>query len=369
MPTGIFIIGWNDNYGAYVKEKYPDNLLKGFSEDDLLAVFTSHSMAESGGIIGLKMNNRSILSYSPGNKKSSGNEYVVGLILKNNENPTFYEEILPEISYSLLDKVEDTSLKEDIQHVFRVSANLSEISQEQRFAFIYNNKIQNLILDILRDGPIDEEALMKWISRELKIKVPDLDDMIISFEKSNLIRKEEVNDEANSTKTYYFLLYDISLVRVPPTKCVENLKELSLSEVLKENYLNGIKNFFKHYEISPQDIKLVASIISKPENYQLIKILRENFSSKRKLMETLDIEEKYMNQSLAKLKQAKIIYTFKDKKDITWVFLMTDIRGSKVFAKYLFDKIYRGLKSMSINKKVALQHLELLKSEYQTNIK
>ena len=85
-------------------------------------------------------------------------------------------------------------------------------------------------------------------------------------------------------------------------------------------------------------------------------------------MKTLDIDENYLKKSLAHLKQAKIIYTFQDKKNITWVFLMTDIRGSKIFARYLLDRVYRGLKSMGINKKVALKHLELLKNEYQTMI-
>ncbi|MFO8017121.1 MAG: hypothetical protein R6U96_00655 [Promethearchaeia archaeon] len=369
MPLGIFIVGWNDNYGAYIKESHPDDLLNEFSEDDLLAIFSSHSLAESRGIIGLKLGDNSILSYSAGSKnKNVEDQYVIGLILKNDEKANLYEKILPEISTSLLNKIDSPQLNETISHTYRLTTNINKFTLEQRFALLYKNDIQNLILNILRDGAIDEESLIKWISRELKIKINDLDDVISPFEDFNLLVREKISEDSNSSKTYYFLLYDISLMRLPAKKCIENLRKLDINRKLKESYFSAVQNFFKHYEIGPKDIKLISKLISKPEDFQIIEKLRENFISKKKLIETLNIDEKYINKALAELKQAKIIHTYRDSKQITWIFLLTDIQGSKVFAEYLLDKIYRSLKSKEISKKVALRHLKLLKNEYTSII-
>ncbi|MGV9203199.1 MAG: hypothetical protein ACOC44_04160, partial [Promethearchaeia archaeon] len=140
MPQCIFIIGWNNNYGAYIKAKFPEGSLKVFSEDDLLAIFTSHSLTGSRGIIGIKLHDKSILSYSPGRKKEiAGNQYITGLILNNDDKPTVYEEILPEISTSLLEKIESPNLEDLVAHAYQLTTNIKKISEEQRYALIHNN--------------------------------------------------------------------------------------------------------------------------------------------------------------------------------------------------------------------------------------
>ena len=71
-----------------------------------------------------------------------------------------------------------------------------------------------------------------------------------------------------------------------------------------------------------------------------------------------------LDKNLKTLADEKISCAIKDKKDRVWILLLSDIVFPQFFPEYMVDVIRRRWKEGTIQKEIAIKHLELLRAEY-----
>jgi hypothetical protein len=61
------------------------------------------------------------------------------------------------------------------------------------------------------------------------------------------------------------------------------------------------------------------------------------------------------------LERDQIVKILKDKRDIEWVFLFTDISTDTFYPEYMLENI----RTANLKKEIAVKHLDLLEEAYQ----
>ncbi len=73
-----------------------------------------------------------------------------------------------------------------------------------------------------------------------------------------------------------------------------------------------------------------------------------------------------LDADLARLAEAKIILPLVDPLQQTWIFLLSDVQALTIFPDYMIDIIEKQWREHILSDNVAIKHLELLKTEYQS---
>ena len=120
MPIGILIIRWDNEIGPINEGFYPDSLK--ITNNLLTQVYSSHryqSLKPGFASISLK-NNRVVSFFSGvGEDHISVENYVIALLLRRDEKPHKYREILKKISAELLDKIPDGKFKAVLPQLYK----------------------------------------------------------------------------------------------------------------------------------------------------------------------------------------------------------------------------------------------------------
>lgn len=102
MPNRLIIIKYDERSGIEIKAKYPEGELK-TTDKTLMHLLNLHEFTEQAGIRSLTMGDTNFVSYYSGSEI----EYYFFLVLNILEDPEDYEEILEEVSKSIIDNLED----------------------------------------------------------------------------------------------------------------------------------------------------------------------------------------------------------------------------------------------------------------------
>ena len=133
---------------------------------------------------------------------------------------------------------------------------------------------------------------------------------------------------------------------------------------LRDKYIDDVLKFFKEYRITGQDTVLIANIISDPDQYDILRILRKEYVTRAELPVKIGREIANLDKLLKKLSEDHVITAIKDKKEHVWVLMLSDIIFPQFFPEYMVDVIRRRWKEGTIQKEIALKHLELLRAQY-----
>ncbi len=120
MPVGILIIRWDNEIGPINEGFYPDNLK--ITNNLLTQVYSSHRYQSlKPGFASISLKNNKVVSFfsGVGDDHISVENYVVALLLRRDEKPGKYREILKTIAAEILDKTQDAKFLEFLPNLFR----------------------------------------------------------------------------------------------------------------------------------------------------------------------------------------------------------------------------------------------------------
>lgn len=365
MPEGLILSRWDDRLGVVLEAQHPTTITQGLTDDDLLTIFSTHAMSESAGILSMRIKRLNIVSYYTGIPEDEAeSQYFVALVLSDNENPNSFEESLTEIAKMIIDAVGKPGFEDFYVESFERVSKMKEITEEQRYAFIFRDSVRSLMLDKLSDGAMTKEGLAKWLSKEVEREVTDIDGLLAPLLKTDLVSELNISKGKKVSLEYAFLLRDVALIRTPQIDIFKAAKKGQMDAELRDTYREKVEDFFKKYRITPKDTAIIAEFISNPDTYDIIKVLREGYITKEEIPAKVGREMLNLDRNLKKLAEEDIILPIKDKKQRVWIFLLSDIQAITFFPEYMVDVIRRRWKEGTIAKEIALKHLELLRAEY-----
>ena len=120
MPVGILIIRWDNEIGPINEGFYP-NTLK-ITNNLLTQVYSSHRYQSlKPGFASISLKNNKVVSFFSGIGEDyiSVENYVIALLLRRDEKPHMYREILKKIAAELLDKITDGSYAEVLPELYK----------------------------------------------------------------------------------------------------------------------------------------------------------------------------------------------------------------------------------------------------------
>ncbi|MHA1230192.1 MAG: hypothetical protein ACTSPQ_06055 [Candidatus Helarchaeota archaeon] len=365
---GIIVTRWDDKLGIVVEGKYPPTL--SLSEDHMMRIFTTHALGGGqAGFLSMMVENINIASYYTGLPKEGSSQYYVALILdpEEAENPDQLEEALIETANNILPEVKSPAFSEILRKNFFKIPKLIEITQEMRYANIFKNDKRVKALQKLSYGAATIDEVQKWLSDQFEEEILDLENILLPFEKNNMIRKFTITKEDGEELDCIFLVKDVFVMRSPAEKIFKMSKTEENPDIKKifEQYIKDVEEYFLEYKLDDKDNMEIAKVMADPELNYLVSLLREKYYRKDELPQVLNMTEEETESLLNILKQNKIIKSYKDKKNDEYIFLLCDVQFPTFFPEYLIDAIRRRWMEKDIEQEVALAHLELLKSVFK----
>lgn len=113
MPVGILVIRWDNEIGPINEGFYPGTLK--ITNNLLTQVYSSHRYQSlKPGFASIALKNNKVVSFFSGVGQDfiSVENYVVALLLRRDEKPGKYREILKTIAAEILEKIPDGKFKE-----------------------------------------------------------------------------------------------------------------------------------------------------------------------------------------------------------------------------------------------------------------
>jgi hypothetical protein len=100
MPKGIVILHWDDATGPVVGEHFPDDRF--YNEGNLITAFSSAAMAGTTGFQTLRIGNSNIASFYTGMAVRGRPQYMVAVVLRQDESGEKFKGALEKISGKLI---------------------------------------------------------------------------------------------------------------------------------------------------------------------------------------------------------------------------------------------------------------------------
>ena len=125
MPVGILIIRWDNEIGPINEGFYPENLK--ITNNLLTQVYSSHRYQSlKPGFASISLKNNKVVSFfsGVGDDHISVENYVVALLLRRDEKPNKYREILKTIAAEILDQTQDNKFIKLLPHLYKELAKI-----------------------------------------------------------------------------------------------------------------------------------------------------------------------------------------------------------------------------------------------------
>ena len=120
MPVGILIIRWDNEIGPINEGFYPENLK--ITNNLLTQVYSSHRYQSlKPGFASISLKNNKVVSFfsGVGDDFISVENYVVALLLRRDEKPNKYREILKTIAAEILDEVQNGDFMKRLPYLYK----------------------------------------------------------------------------------------------------------------------------------------------------------------------------------------------------------------------------------------------------------
>jgi hypothetical protein len=117
MPKGIVILHWDDTTGPVVGEHFPEDRF--YNEGNLITAFSSAAMSGTTGFQTLKIGNSNIASFYTGMAIRGRPQYMVAVVLRQDETGDRYREELEKISGKLIARRNQENYKQILSDAFR----------------------------------------------------------------------------------------------------------------------------------------------------------------------------------------------------------------------------------------------------------
>jgi len=120
LPVGILIIRWDNEIGPINEGFYPETLK--ITNNLLTQVYSSHRYQSlKPGFASISLKNNKVVSFfsGVGDDHISVENYVVALLLRRDEKPSKYREILKTIAAEILDQTQDRKFLKLLPNLYK----------------------------------------------------------------------------------------------------------------------------------------------------------------------------------------------------------------------------------------------------------
>ena len=125
MPVGILLIRWDDKLGTTLVAKYPEKFK--FPSKILMNIYSQHrGQSTDPSFVTLTLTNLKISSFYSGMDENyiGASNYIVALVLRRDEQPQLFREILKKAAAKILKNVDNVK-SDTLKPVFMEMRNLS----------------------------------------------------------------------------------------------------------------------------------------------------------------------------------------------------------------------------------------------------
>jgi hypothetical protein len=119
MPTGIILLKWDNEIGPVLVMVFPESLK--VTNNILTQIYSSHRYSSlAPGFSSLTLKNNKVVSFFSGlgEKYIEVENYVVALLLRRDENPANYRDILNKIAANILANIQNGKYKQIVPKLY-----------------------------------------------------------------------------------------------------------------------------------------------------------------------------------------------------------------------------------------------------------
>ncbi len=348
MMERLIIVHWNKGTGPIPIIQYPPEGTYP-SKEVFLKIWAQHELNKENSLIELNL----ILGKIERNIVSVIQEYeneIYFLVLiigsKSKVSDIISSDTLAVITKNLLELINTNKITRAISEAFNTIKNYSKLEGEDLITF-FQEKIKATILQILRNGVITKTELKKILRQEYGFSTINIDLLLISFLREKLILKKSLP----GSKDCYFLIKDLSYMRIPPKNLPDDETNKTIASKFEEEFVNFYSNYNCNQEI---DSKIIINFLIDNDVYNLIRTLRKNELTVNECLNFLNNREELFEELLEK----KILFEARGN-----VYLFTDIRFIKYTPYYILEILPSRYKNQEISLDQYIYHLKLLISQ------
>lgn len=343
----IILVHWNKSTGPEPIIQYPPE--KSFPPKDLLLkIWAMHEVNKDNSIIEFNPE-EGTYQFTSIIQKFEGEIYFLVLVYdqKNKFENIIKDspDILAIISRNLVELINTNKITRAISEAFNTIINYSKLEEEENLISFFQDRIKFTILEILRNGVISKLDLTNILRQEYGFSTINIDLLLISFIQENLIIKKNIP----GIKECYFLIKDLSCIRIPP----KNLPNKEIEEKILRKYKKALIKFFINYD-SVTDIEnktILQTVIVDKDVFSLLKTLRKKRLSVDEALNILNNKEDLFTELIEK----KFIYEAKG-----FVYSFSDVHFIKFTPFYIVERLVNRYKDQDISSDEYLTHLKLL---------
>ncbi|MFX1389765.1 MAG: hypothetical protein ACFE9Z_06880 [Promethearchaeota archaeon] len=343
----LILTHWNTQTGPEVLIQYPPE--KDFpSKELLLKIWAKHETNKENTMIEFN-SEEDETKYLSIIQNYEGEIYFLILVYKQKENPEEIiqksPEILALICKNLIELINTNKITRTISEAFNTIQNYSKLDEEENLISFFQDKIKFTILQILRKGVISKSELINILRHDFGFSTENIDLILISFLHENLLVKQNVP----GSKECYFLVKDLSCIRIPPKNLPSNEKE----EDYLRKFQEALKNYYLEYKnvLDFENKTIFNTVLFNKDVFLLIKTLREKELTVNDCLNLLNNKEELFEELL----NERFIY-----EAIGFVSLFSDVRFIKFTPTYIIEKLIKRYNNQEISLNEYTIHLKLL---------
>ena len=357
MPIGLIVMRWDPKVSTDILAKSPEELI--VTDETLMQIYAAHEYTGEPGMISLLVGHLNIASYYTGGEKPL---YLI-LLLNLDDDPDLYEGGLTDISRIILHNFEGNAYLEMLPFIFQRLSAYPHLNSEQTLAITYQDEINRLIINRLREeGVVSKSELKVWLKDKYRRGFFDVDSILIELIKRDIIKETSVKGMPSEL---IFLINDLFMIRRPPTHLLEDPHERGLPENLVEDYITALKSFFKTYRPSEEDNLKLLEILTDPQIYEVLKLLRRAFVTRSTLEKLRKKGVDDVDSCLKKLWEVDLVHTFQTDRGTEYYALICDFTISLVYPRYILNTILHQYDVKSKANDVLIEYLNVLDDVYR----
>ena len=343
----IILTHWSSSIGPEPIIQYPPE--KPFPAKDLfLKIWAKHELNKENSVIEFTPEDEDN-SYVSVIQRFEGEVYFLILVYSKEdmhddiikESP----EILALISKNLIELINTNKITRTISEAYNTIRNYSKLDEEENLINFFQDRIKYTILQILRNGVISKQKLTNILRHEYGFSTVNIDLILISFFHENLLVKKNVP----GSKECFFLIRDLSCIRIPP----DNLPSGQMEENLLRKFKLALKKYYQeYYNASDFENKtIMQTVLFNKDVFSLLKTLRKKQITVNDCLNILNNKEELFNELIDK----KFIFEAKGQ-----VYLFSDVRFIKFSPYYILEKLVERYQNQEISLNEYITHLKLL---------
>ena len=348
----IILSHWNKQTGPEPIIQYPPE--KPFPPKDLfLKIWAKHELNKENSLIEFspEENENNFISII---QQFEGEIYFLVLVYQHqNTIENISPDILAIMSKNLVELINTNKITRAISEAYTTIKNYSKLDEEENLINFFQDKIKYTILQILRNGVISKTDLTNKLRLDYGFSTVNIDLLLIPFIRENLMIKESVP----GSKECYFLINDLSCIRIPPP----NLPGIEDDLLGLKKYKDSLDEFYFNYDII-SDIEnktIIQTVLLDKEVFSLIINLRKEHLSVNDSLSIINNNEELFSELIEK----KFIYEAKG-----FVYIFSDVRFIKFKPYYTIELLVKRYKNQEISLNEYLAHLKLLTEQFKDPI-